>query len=239
MEKTNNQVTFKVFRFDPGKDRKPYFKKYLVPVGGNVLTVLDGLYYIQQKLDGSLAFRSSCRAGVCGSCAMHINGKYRLACNTPISFLNSQKIVLRPLGHLKIQRDLVVNLDPFWEKYELIKPYLMPGSPPPEKELIQSPDDRARINILVDCILCACCYSSCTITLTDKNYLGPAALLQMNRFVQDSRDGDIRERLLVVNGDDGAWRCHTMFNCQIVCPKSLNPSGSIADLKRKLVALNL
>lgn len=222
---------FKIFRFDPDTDKRPYFKSYEVP-DKKGLTVLEGLLYIQQNLDGSLAFRTACRAGICGSCAMHINGSYRLACETQIGALGS-KIKIRPLAHLPVIKDLFVDMTKFWDRYKFIKPYLIPGDPNPEKERIQTPDQREKLNDMIDCILCGCCYSSCTVTLTDPEYLGPAAIMKANRFVCDSRDNAKKERLKLVDTDHGVWRCHTIFNCQKACPKDLNPPASIANLKRK------
>lgn len=224
---------FEIFRFDPQKDPAPRFDRFEVPLTPG-LTVLDALYYIQRQLDGTLAFRSSCRAGVCGSCAMHINGRYRLACETQVAHLRGT-VVVRPLGHVPVLRDLVVDLRPFFEKIQKIKPYLMPGAPPPEKERIQSADQRQRLDLIIDCILCASCHAACTVTATDPDYLGPAALLKQARFVLDSRDQATQERLALVEGEDGVFRCHTIYNCQIVCPKNCDPTGGIAVLKRKIV----
>lgn len=227
--------TFKIFRFDPPSGEAPSFQEYDVPAPLGA-TVLDRLYYIQDHLDGSLAFRSACRAGICGSCAMHINGTYRLACETQLSMLKP-KVTIRPLAHLPIIRDLVVDMASFWAKYDRILPFLVTGSPPPEKEISQSMDDRALIGNSIDCILCACCFSSCTMTATDPDYLGPAALLKMNRFILDSRDAAGEERLLIADNEHGVWRCHTIFNCQEVCPKDCDPTGAIANLKRKLTRI--
>jgi succinate dehydrogenase / fumarate reductase iron-sulfur subunit len=229
---------FKLFRFNPTVDKKHRFQEYEVPTKQG-MTVLEGLFYIQQKLDGSIAFRSSCRAGICGSCAMHINGKYRLACETQILLLKSNTITIRPLAHLKVIKDLIVDMTPFWNKYNHIKPYLMPGEPNPEKERMQTSDDRARLDGLIDCILCSCCYASCPIVETAPNYLGPAALLKADRFIQDSRDNAKEERLKLIETEDGVFRCHTVYNCQEVCPKKLDPTGSIASLKRKAVGKSL
>ncbi|MCF6154684.1 MAG: succinate dehydrogenase iron-sulfur subunit [Candidatus Brocadia sp.] len=232
----NDKVFFHILRFNPDTDKKPFFQKFEIPFTRKDLTVLEGLNYIQQRLDNSLAFRSSCREAICGSCAMHINGKYRLACNTLVSKLKSNTITIRPIAHMPIHKDLFVDMKPFWEKYEYIKPYLMPGKPlPTSGERIQSPDERAKIDILVDCILCSCCHSSCPVTASHEKYLGPMAFLTIDRFVSDSRDGAKEERLTIVNDEHGVWRCHTVFNCQEVCPRDLNPSGSIAHLKMEIV----
>jgi succinate dehydrogenase / fumarate reductase, iron-sulfur subunit len=226
---------FKVFRFDPEKDKNYRFEEYEVPVVQG-MTVLDGLNYIQEKFDGNLAYRSSCREGVCGSCAMHINGKYRLACEVQLIKLGDV-VTVRPMAHLEIIKDLYVDMEPFWQKYKAIKPYLIPGDPDPLKgERIQSQDERKNLDKVVDCILCGLCYASCAVNGYDEEYLGPAALAKANRFFMDSRDKADEERLSLVAGEHGAMRCHTMFNCQEVCPKELDPTANIANLKRNLVA---
>ncbi len=232
-------VTFKIFRFDPDEDAAPRFETYSVPPFKKGLTVLEALYYIQEKLDGSLAFRSSCREGACGSCAMHINGKYRLACETQVEELGAGAVIVQPLGHLRVLRDLVVDMEPFLAKYKYIKPFLMPGSPPPERERPQTVGGQANVMPSIDCILCACCYASCTVTATDPEYLGPAALLWADRFVRDSRDNAEEERLRTVDQLHGIWRCHTIFSCQEVCPQDLDPTGAIADLKRLAIKRKL
>lgn len=231
-----DKIFFEVFRFNPDNDKNPYFQKFEVPLLRKDLTVLECLYYIQQRLDASLAFRSSCRAGVCGSCAMHINGKYRLACNTLVLKLKSETVTVRPLAHMAILKDLCVDMGPFWEKYEYIKPYLIPGkSLPAAGERLQSPEERRKIDILIDCILCACCHASCPVTASHKKYLGPMAFINVDRFFSDTRDNAKEERLAIVNDGHGVWRCHTVFNCQEVCPKDLDPSGSIAHLKTEII----
>lgn len=230
----SKDIKFKVFRFDPDTDKQPYFKEYTVPVTFG-MTVLEGLSYIQEYLDGSLVFRSSCRAGVCGSCGMHINGKYRLSCETQILALEADVITVKPIAHMKILKDLIVDLEPFWAKYRSIKPYLIPGDPNPEIERIQTQDDREDLVGMIDCILCGCCQGACTMTGTDEEYLGPAILFKADRFVRDSRDKALKERINLVGGDHGVWRCHTIYNCQVACPKQLDPTGAIADLKRKSI----
>lgn len=224
------KYVIRILRFDPDTKEKPRWDRFEVPYRKG-MTVLDGLNYIQGFLDGSLAFRSSCRAGVCGSCAMHINGRYRLACETQISLLGNT-INIRPLGHLPIIRDLVVDMRPFFEKYKAIKPYLITKEPPPEKERPQSQAERENLTGIVDCILCAACYASCPMTDADPYYLGPAALAKANRFVVDSRDAHLKERLVIVGDEHGIFRCHTAFNCSDVCPKKIDPAGGIANLKR-------
>lgn len=229
---------FKVFRFDPDKDTKHRFDEFEVPFTKG-MTVLDGLNYIQENLDATLAYRSSCREGVCGSCAMHINGKYGLACEAQLMEL-PEKITVRPMAHLDIIKDMYVDMNPFWDKYKAIKPYLIPGNAEPvEGERLQTQDERSHLDIVVDCILCASCYAGCAVNGYDPKYLGPAALAKANRFYLDSRDSAAEERLSLVAGEHGAMRCHTMFNCQEVCPKEIDPTANIANLKRNLVAKQL
>lgn len=226
-------VRFRVFRFDALEGGAPRFAEYVVPAERG-MTVLDGLYHILERHDPSLAFRSACRAAVCGSCAMHINGQYRLACRTQIASLGDT-VTLRPLAHLPVLKDLVVDQEPFFAHYKAIRPYLIPKDPPPEKEYLQTEAERKRLDGVVDCLLCGACYGSCPVALSDPNYLGPHALLKALRFVADSRDGATRERLAFVASDEGIFRCHTIFNCQLVCPKDLDPTGAIARLKRAAI----
>lgn len=227
--------SFKVLRYNPETDKEAHFQEYAVPfVKG--LTVLEGLYYILENLDPTLAFRSSCRAAICGSCAMHINGQYRLACRTQVSALYSDVITIRPLSHLKILKDLVVDLKPFFDNYKKIEPYLQPAEEAPEKEYKQSEKQRAKIDTLVDCILCSACYGSCPVASMNPQYLGPHALVASLRFINDSRDGKAKKRLAMVATDEGIFRCHTIFNCQQVCPKDIDPTNAILKLRLKSFA---
>jgi succinate dehydrogenase / fumarate reductase iron-sulfur subunit len=227
---------FKILRFDPSQNKIPFFQEFRVDKIRESMTVLDGLYFILNNIDGSLAFRSSCRAAVCGSCAMHINGRYRLACETQIS---GEHVTIRPLSHLPVIKDLVVDLSPFWAKYRKIKPYLIAKEPPSGREKPQSAAERENLNLIIDCILCSACYASCPMTDSDPDYLGPAAITKANRFVVDSRDSHQDERLLIAGDDHGIFRCHTAFNCSEVCPKKIDPAGSIAHLKRLFVSRRL
>jgi succinate dehydrogenase / fumarate reductase iron-sulfur subunit len=162
---------------------------------------------------------------------MFINGRYKLACSTLISE-TGRNVIIQPLPHMPIIKDLIVDLTSFFEKYMVIRPYVVPIKPPPEKEWIQSPQQRSKINDSTDCIMCAACYSSCPSVWTGKKYLGPAALLWAYRFAADSRDGILRDRVQMVGSEDGLWRCHTIFNCTEACPKSLNPARFVESLKR-------
>jgi len=230
MKNKRDSATLAILRYDPGKSTEPHYETYGVKATKDT-TVLDALFQILETQDHSLAFRYSCRSAVCGSCAMFINGRYKLACSTLISEIGPD-VIIQPLPHMPIIRDLVVDLTTFFEKYKVIKPYVVPIKPPPEKEWIQSPKQRSKINDSTDCILCAACYSSCPSVWTGKKYLGPAAILQAYRFAADSRDGILRDRVEVLGSEDGLWRCHTIFNCTEACPKSLNPARFIESLKR-------
>ncbi len=223
-------ITFKIFRFDPEKDKKPYFDNFVIPVSHGD-TLLAGMFYIQKNLDPSLAFRFSCRGAVCGSCAMHINGKYRLGCETQVLELNADTITIQPLGHLQVLRDLIVDFTPFYENYRRIKPYLIGKDPVPEKEYIQTPEERNRIGNTIDCILCG----ACATAGVNKEYFGPAALLKAERFLRDSRDSIKDERLKIVDDLHGVWRCHSIFSCQEVCPKELSPAEAIAKIKKRIL----
>lgn len=232
------KANLKVFRFDPEVDKETRFDRYQVDARKG-MTVLEALFDVLENQDGSLAFRYACRGAVCGSCAMHINGLYRLACQTQISELGSSEIVVQPLGHLPIIKDLVVDMTSFFEKYEQVMPYLMNSAPAPERERLQTIKDRSKIDEQLDCILCACCHASCTMTLTDEKYLGPAILLKVDRFASDSRDEARPMRLKAVDSEHGVWRCHTIFNCAEACPKQINPTHAIARLKRGAIVRKL
>lgn len=234
-------VIFKIFRYDPEADKSYRFDTFNVPYKKG-MSVLDGLIYIQDRLDGSLAFRVSCRAGVCGSCAMHINGSYRLACETQVSQVRGHHVsefIIRPLGHLKLIKDLCVDMDIFWKHYRQIKPYLIPSEPSPDKERPQRMEDRSLLDGLIDCILCGACYASCSVTDTDPDYIGPAALLKVDRFILDTRDNAEGIRLAITQTEEGVFRCHTIFSCRIACPKDLNPTAAISDIKRRIICSTL
>lgn len=231
-------VTFSVFRFNPETDKKPHFDTFSVPLKES-MTVLDGLLCILDNLDPTLSFRFACREGVCGSCAMFVNGSYKLACQTQISTLKSDRIEVQPLPNFPLIKDLVVDLTSFFEKVEKIMPYLTSASAPPEKEKLQSPAQRKKIDEVIDCILCAACQSACPQGWTGKDFLGPAVLIKAHRFIADSRDEAADERLKLVMGEDGVWRCHSVFNCVEACPKNINQTVAIGVLKRKAAVRKL
>lgn len=227
------EVTLKVQRFDPTADRVPYWQRYQVKMKPG-LTVLDALFEVLNHQDGTLAFRFCCRAGVCGSCAMVIAGKTRLACETQVSqFLGKGEIALSPLPHQKIVKDLAVDYTLFFDRLKAVKPYLVGKEPYPEKEYIQLPKERVPINDPIDCIMCGSCTSACTMAWLNQGYLGPAALLKSYRFLVDTRDTIADERLDIIESENGVWRCHTQFNCVEMCPKKLNATEAIQRQKIK------
>ncbi len=215
-----------VFRFDPLVDTKHRFINYKVP-GSKAKTVLDALLYIRDHIDGTLAFRASCTQGRCGSCAMHINGKYGLACETP---LRAGKITIRPLAQLPIIKDLMVDMERFWEKYESIKPYLVRHS----GEARQSYTNRKEMDSMIDCILCGACFSACMMTGMNPDFHGPAAYVTLNRFLRDERDAIHDQRMELVTGENGVFRCHSMYNCNDACPKNVKPSENILEIKKNI-----
>jgi succinate dehydrogenase / fumarate reductase iron-sulfur subunit len=234
-------IKFRLKRQDPHDKKNPeaHWEEHTVTYEGENLTVLEGLFYIQEKLDPSLSFRYCCRASICGSCAMYINGAYRLACQTNVKHLSAKVITVAPMPHLPVVKDMVCNMDDFFAKYEYIMPWLIRNSPDPEKEIIQSPKERKQIDMPVDCILCGCCYSSCPSVWGEENYLGPAALLKAHRFEVDSRDEAGRERMSRWDNERGVYRCHTIMNCVEACPKELIPTEGIQWLKKAAVRRKL
>ena len=230
----NAPVKLSVYRYDPDTDSRPAMRDYVVE-GYRGTMVLDLINHIKDHLDDSLSFRRSCREGVCGSDAMNINGKNRLACVTTIAEL-AQPIVLRPLPGVPVVRDLIVDLSEFWLQYHTIKPYMGTDDPPPERERLQSPEQRDQLNGLYECILCACCSTACpTFWWNPDRFVGPAGLLQAYRFITDSRDLDTNQRLDNLNDAYRLFRCRTIMNCADVCPKGLNPALAISEIRNLLV----
>lgn len=226
---------FEIYRYDPEADRAPAMQRFELQLGPHDQMVLDALLKIKAELDDSLSFRRSCREGVCGSDGMNINGKNRLACVTNIRELK-QPIVLQPLPGIPVVRDLVVDLTQFWKQYHSIRPWLINDTPPPEKERLQTPEEREYLNGLYECILCACCSTACpTFWWNPDKFVGPAGLLQAYRFIADSRDTAINERLENLNDAYRLFRCSTIMNCTDVCPKGLNPAAAIGAIRSLLV----
>ncbi len=231
----DNYYTFKILRYDALEPaQEPYLASYRIKIIPG-LTVLAMLIRIRDEIDGTLAFRSSCRAAVCGSCAMVINGKIDLACRTQVAPFETNTIILEPLPNLEIIQDLVVDLAPFWANYEKIMPWLVRKSPNPEKELPQSMETRNRIDQYVNCILCASCYGACPVPARDPHYLGPHAFAKLERFMADSRDERAASTLAVVNHVQGLWGCDTVFRCIDACPKDVRPADAIVALRKRLV----
>lgn len=229
-------LKLQIWRFDPEKDSKPYMQKFEIDttnvVGKMLLNVLE---YIREELDPSLALRRSCGEGVCGSDGMNINGTNGLACITAIADL-PDKIMLRPLPGLPVIKDLIVDMSRFYAQLAAVEPYLQNDTELPEKERLQSPEQRSKLDGLYECILCACCTSSCpSYWWNPDKFLGPAALLAARRFVADSRDTSAKQRLAALSGPFELYRCRTIMNCVRVCPKGLSPSHAIADLRRDML----
>lgn len=230
------KITFRINRFNPDDERRGHFKQEYeleVPKGH---TVLDCLNDIKWQQDGTLTFRRSCRSGICGSCAMTINGVNRLACETQALSLKTDTITIEPLRGCDVIKDLVVDMDPMIAGLMAVRPYLITNSPPPtDQERFQSQEERDKLDGLYECILCGACTSSCPSFWADKKYIGPHAMLKAYRFVADSRDEAPVEHIEALNDKHGLWRCHTIFNCVEACPKDLNPTQAIAELKKEVV----
>lgn len=231
--------TFKILRSDASDPAgKPHFQSYRVRVIPG-LTILAVLLRIREEIDGALAFRSSCRSAVCGSCAMVINGKIDLACRTQAAAFESRIILLEPLPNLQIIKDLVVDMTPFWHMYEKVRPYLFRKNEERGKEIPQTEEERARIDQYVNCILCACCYGACPVLSRDPGYLGPAALAKLQRFALDSRDERPESFLDEIDNDQGVWGCDTVLRCIDACPKNVRPTDGIVGLRKSLLKRRL
>jgi len=224
------EVIFNIRRFN---GIKSYWQRFKVPVKRG-MTLLEGLYYIKENLDGSLAFRASCRMGICGSCAVRVNGKPMLACETQILDLKAKKLDIEPLDNMKVLKDLVVEFDDFFKKHEAVKPYLIRDdvSYSNPVELLQTPEELKEYYDFTLCIKCGSCYSVCPAASTRGDYLGPAALTAAYRFCADSRDKGKKERLEAVSGTDGVWRCHFAAECSEVCPKRIEPAKAVQKMRR-------
>ena len=227
---------FEVYRYDPDKDDAPRMQTYEVELDGHERMLLDALVKLK-KLDETISFRRSCREGVCGSDAMNINGKNGLACITPLSsVVKGNKLVVRPLPGLPVIRDLVVDMSIFYKQYEKVKPFLQNNTPAPAIERLQSPEEREKLDGLYECILCACCSTSCpSFWWNPDKFLGPAALLQAYRFLADSRDTKTQERLASLDDPFSVFRCRGIMNCVNVCPKGLNPTKAIGHVRSMLL----
>ena len=227
-------VTIRVRRFNPEVSEEVTWQDFHVTMYGTD-RVLDALHKIKWEHDGSLTFRRSCAHGVCGSDAMRINGRNRLACKTLIKDLSiNEPITVEPIKGLEVEKDLVVDMNPFYQAYRDIKPFLI-ASDKPQKERLQSPEDRARYDDSTKCILCAACTTSCPVFWTDGQYFGPAAIVNAHRFIFDSRDEGAEVRLDILNDKEGVWRCRTTFNCTEACPRGIQVTRAVAEVKQAIL----
>ncbi len=232
-------MKFSIYRYNPETDSTPSMREYELDDIEPGTMLLAALLRIKDEQDESLSFRRSCGEGVCGSDGMNINGMNGLACITPLSSLK-QPIEVRPLPGIPVVRDLIVDMEQFYQNYRDVKPYLIVNDPMPEVELPQTPAQRKKLDGLYECILCACCTTQCpSFWWNPDKFLGPAALLQASRFLEDSRDQATEERLADLEGPFKLFRCHTIMNCVQVCPKGLNPTEAIGNIKKMMVRRSL
>jgi succinate dehydrogenase / fumarate reductase iron-sulfur subunit len=231
------QVTIKVFRYNPEKDKKPRYETYELDADPTD-RVLDLLEKVKGYKDGTLSFRRSCAHGVCGSDAMRINGTNKLACKALVKDVGT-KITVEPILGLKVIKDLIVDMDPFFENFRKVLPYFINNDPEPEKERYQSREDRDRFDDTTKCILCAACTTSCPSFWASEEYLGPSAIVNAHRFIFDSRDQAAAERLKILNEVMGVSRCHTVFNCTLACPREIQITKAIGEVKKALMTGSL
>jgi succinate dehydrogenase / fumarate reductase iron-sulfur subunit len=232
-----SSVTLKLRRFNPETDAEPHWQSFEVPVQpGDRL--LNTLMHVKGYLDGTLTFRRSCAHGICGSDAMRINGVNRLACKVLVKDLVTKDggtISVEPIKGLPVLKDMVVDMEPFFEAYRSVKPFLITSDHEPTRERTQSAEQRARYDDTTKCILCAACTSSCPVYWNDGQYFGPAAIVNAHRFIFDSRDSGSDERLEILNDAEGVWRCRTTFNCSEACPRGIEVTKAIQEVKRALI----
>ena len=232
---TKRSKTFKIYRWDPDEDANPRIDEYKIDLDKCAPMVLDALIYIKNYVDSTLTFRRSCREGICGSCAMNIDGTNTLACTKGIDEVKGDAKVY-PLPHMDVVKDLVPDLKLAYAQYAAIEPWMKTDTPAPSRERLQSPEDREKLDGLYECILCFCCQTACpSYWWNQDEFYGPAVLLQANRWIQDSRDEATGERLDQLEDPFKLYRCHTIMNCTTVCPKNLNPAKAIAEIKQKMV----
>ena len=229
------EITVKVFRYNPEKDQRGTYVTYKVEADPND-RILDVLEHIKGKTDGALSFRRSCAHGVCGSDAMRINGRNRLACKTLVRDVGAN-ITVEPVLGMKVKKDLIVDMEPFFNSYKKMTPYLVNDSPLPEdgRERLQTPEQRARFDEATKCILCGACTTACPSFWANDEYFGPAAFVTAHRFIFDSRDEGASQRLMVLAETDGTVRCHTAYNCTEACPREIQITKAIGDLKMAMV----
>ncbi len=226
------KVTLKVFRYNPEVDKKPHYEKYSLDVQPTD-RVLDLLEHVKGYTDGTLSFRRSCAHGICGSDAMRINGRNRLACKALVKDVG-KKITVEPLLGMKVIKDLIVDMEPFFEHYRTVLPYMVNDDPPPKQERLQTQEQRERFDDTTKCILCAACTTSCPSYWASEKYVGPAAIVNAHRFIFDSRDQAGAERLKILSDQWGVYRCHTIFNCTEACPREIEVTQAIGEVKQAI-----
>ncbi len=233
------EITLQVRRYDPEFSDEARWDEWKLTMYGTD-RVLDALHKVKWNIDGSLTFRRSCAHGVCGSDAMRINGRNRLACKVLLKDLDTSKpIMVEPIKGLPVEKDLIVDMEPFFQSYREIMPFMVNNSPAPTAERLQSPEDRERFDDTTKCILCAACTSSCPVFWTDGQYFGPAAIVNAHRFIFDSRDDAGDMRLEVLNDKEGVWRCRTTFNCTDACPRGIEVTKAIQEVKRAVLSRSM
>jgi succinate dehydrogenase / fumarate reductase iron-sulfur subunit len=228
------RIELRILRYDPERDAKPHWEAYDIEADPKLERVLDLLHRVKYELDGSLTFRRSCGHGICGSDALLINGRNRLACKERIEKLG-RRISIAPLPGLPVVKDLVVDMEGFFESYRSVMPFLVNDRPLPARERLQSAEDRARYDDTTKCILCAACTTSCPSFWANDGYVGPAAIVNAHRFIFDTRDEAAEERLEILAGDDGVWRCRTIFNCTDACPRGIHITQAILEVSSAIV----
>ncbi|THJ71877.1 succinate dehydrogenase iron-sulfur subunit [Candidatus Frankia alpina] len=226
-------VTLKIRRFDPEFTDEAHWESYQVPFDPSD-RLLDAIMWVKWNVDGSLALRRSCAHGVCGSDAMRVNGVNRLACKVLVKDLGSE-ITIEPIKGLPVEKDLIVDMEPFFDAFRAVKPYLITDDHEPTRERLQSAEDRARFDDTTKCIMCAACTTSCPVFWNDGDYFGPQAIVAAHRFIFDSRDAGANERLEILNEREGVWRCRTTFNCTNACPRGIQVTKAIQEVKRALL----
>jgi succinate dehydrogenase / fumarate reductase iron-sulfur subunit len=239
-EGATKTTEFRVYRWNPDDGENPHVDTYYIDREHCGPMILDGLHYIKNEIDPTLTFRRSCREGICGSCSMNINGANTLACTKGMDEVGEDVIKIYPLPHMPVIKDLVPDLTTFYQQVNLIEPYLKTDTALPDKEWQQTPEDREKLDGLYECILCACCTTSCpSYWWNGDKYLGPAALLQAYRWMIDSRDEGLGERLDNLEDPFRLYRCHTIMNCANVCPKGLNPAAAIVEIRKLMAERNV
>jgi len=230
---TKTQITLKIRRYNPEVKPEPWWDEFTIEAEPTD-RLLDALHYVKWYKDGTLALRRSCAHGICGSDAMLINGRNALACKVLVKEV-APKVTVEPIRGLPVLKDLIVDMEPFFEGYKAILPFLINADDPPDRERLQSPEDRARFDDTTKCILCAACTTSCPIFWGDEQYIGPAAIVNAHRFIFDSRDQGAEERLEILSDQSGVFRCRTTFNCTEACPRGIKVTKAIQEVKRAVM----